>query len=327
MYIQDYELKLQQYEFHQRKFLPKDMKLYLSKRRIRDWYEHWEGDVYISFSGGLDSTVMAHIIQEELGNKVPLVFCNTGLEYPEIVKFVNTYDDVTTIKPDKRYDKVVKEDGYPLISKETAAKIRKLRHGNLSDKYRNYLMNGDERGKLGKLSNCWKFLIDAPFDTSEKCCDIMKKTPFKKYHKETGRYPFIGITQDEGYMRERKYNRTGCNVYDGSTIKSQPLGFWTKQDALRYVVENGLKISSIYGDIIESNGKYILTGEPRTGCMFCAFGVHLESEPNRFQRMEISHPNQYKYCMNQLGMKEVLKYIGVPYEGNGQMTIADFLGV
>lgn len=48
--------------------------------------------------------------------------------------------------------------------------------------------------------------------------------------------------------------------------------------------------------------------------MFCMFGCHLEKEPNRFQRMKVTHPKQYEYCMNQLGLKEVLEYIGVPYE-------------
>lgn len=72
----------------------------------------------------------------------------------------------------------------------------------------------------------------------------MKKKPFKKYFKETGRYPFIGTTQDEGKMRERKYNKARCNVYDGSTPRSQPLGFWNRQDILRYIVENDLKIAS-----------------------------------------------------------------------------------
>ncbi len=33
--------------------LPLDEKAVLSKRLIREWYEHWQGDVYISFSGGL----------------------------------------------------------------------------------------------------------------------------------------------------------------------------------------------------------------------------------------------------------------------------------
>jgi len=55
-------------------------------------------------------------------------------------------------------------------------------------------------------------------------------------------------------------------------------------------------------------------GEKRTGCIFCMFGVHLEKEPNRFQRMAKTHPKLYNYCMNKLGLKEVLKYIGVEYE-------------
>lgn len=120
---------------------------------------------------------------------------------------------------------MIKVHGYPLISKETASKIRKLRHGNLSDRYREYLLHGDERGSFGKLAEKWKFLIDAPFDTSEECCYIMKKKPFAKYVRQTGRAPYIGITQDEGFRRQRKYNRTGCNVYDAEHPKSQPLGF------------------------------------------------------------------------------------------------------
>jgi hypothetical protein len=48
--------------------------------------------------------------------------------------------------------------------------------------------------------------------------------------------------------------------------------------------------------------------------MFCMFGCHLEKTPNRFQRMKVTHPKQYAYCMEQLGLKEVLEYIGVPYE-------------
>lgn len=56
------------------------------------------------------------------------------------------------------------------------------------------------------------------------------------------------------------------------------------------------------------------TGLSRTGCMFCMLGVHLEKEPNRFQRMKVTHPKQYAYCMDKLGLREVLEYIGVPYE-------------
>lgn len=365
MYIQEDDLNLNEWQFSQRKYLDYKTKLRLTRTRIQEWSDNWNGLVYISFSGGLDSTVLLHLVRSALGEDVPAVFSDTGLEFPELREFVKTFDNVTWIKPKMPFTQVIKKYGYPIISKETAAKIRKLRHGNLSDRYRNYLLNGDERGKLGMLAKKWQFLINAPFDTSEKCCDVMKKTPFREYHKQTGRVPFIGVTQDESFMRERQYARTGCNVYDAGKPKSQPLGFWTKQDVLRYVVENQskydmylqrskikpfnnkqeqlvkeakeyiktnkrLEICSVYGEIREKeDGAYYLTGEQRTGCVFCAFGCHLESEPNRFQRLEQTHPQLYKYCMDQLGMKKVLDYVGIPttsWEAQGQMNIEQFIG-
>lgn len=335
MYIQEDDLNLNEWQFSQRKYLDYETKLRLTKTRIKEWYDNWGGLVYVSFSGGLDSTVLLDLVWKVLGDDVPAVFSDTGLEFPELRGFVKGYGDkVTWIKPDMNFKQVIKTYGYPVISKETAAKVRKLRHGNLSPKYRNYLLNGDERGKLGMLAKKWRILLNAPFDTSEKCCDVMKKTPFRKYHKETGRVPFIGVTQDESFMRERQYARTGCNVYDAGKPKSQPLGFWTKQDVLRYAVENDIKICSVYGEIKQYfDGTYYLTGEQRTGCVFCAFGCHLEKEPNRFQRLEKTHPKIYDYCMKPceqggLGMKEVLKYINVPYESNdikGQMSITDYI--
>lgn len=57
-----------------------------------------------------------------------------------------------------------------------------------------------------------------------------------------------------------------------------------------------------------------MSGVSRSGCMYCMFGVHLEKEPNRFQRMQATHPRQYDYCINRLGCKEVLDFIGVPYQ-------------
>ena len=131
-------------------------------------------------------------------------------------------------------------------------------------------------------------------------------------------------------MRAHQYAHTGCNVYDAKTVKSQPLAFWTKQDVLRYVVENDVEICSVYGDIKQSPcGQYYLTGEQRTGCMFCAFGSHLEPEPNRFQRMSVTHPAQYQFCMKPvcqggLGMGDVRDYVGIAWqtwESVGQMNM------
>ena len=96
------------------------------------------------------------------------------------------------------------------------------------------------------------------------------------------------------------------------------MGFWTEQDVLQYIVENNLKICSVYGDVVEEtdmlgNKTYRLTGEQRTGCMFCMFGCHLEPHPNRFERLRFTHPKQYRYCMEKLGLDEVLNYIDVDH--------------
>lgn len=96
-----------------------------------------------------------------------------------------------------------------------------------------------------------------------------------------------------------------------------------KMYLLTYLLTYKLPISSVYGEIKQdSKGKYYTTGVERTGCMFCMFGCHLEKEPNRFQKMAITHPKQYDYCINQLGLGEVLDYIGVDYKPkNKQLTI------
>ena len=53
--------------------------------------------------------------------------------------------------------------------------------------------------------------------------------------------------------------------------------------------------------------------------MFCMFGVHLDKTPNRFQQLQKTHPQLWRYCMKPwdkggLGMREVLEYMGIPYE-------------
>jgi 3'-phosphoadenosine 5'-phosphosulfate sulfotransferase (PAPS reductase)/FAD synthetase len=48
-----------------------------------------ENNAYISFSGGKDSTVLSHLIDEALpNNHIPRVFINTGIEYKLLVAFV-----------------------------------------------------------------------------------------------------------------------------------------------------------------------------------------------------------------------------------------------
>lgn len=288
-------------------------KIQVSKARIIEFVEKFDDKIYVSFSGGKDSTVLLHIVRSVYPNAVA-VFIDTGLEYPEVRQFALSRDNVVVVKPEMNFRKVIETYGYPIISKQEAAKIRKLRHSNLSDRYRNYLLNGDERGKYGMLAKKWQPLLEAPFDVSEKCCDVMKKKPAKEYEKQTGRKPITGMMASESRLRLKVWLDYGCNIFDSQRAKSNPLSFWTEQDILRYIKEYDLEYASVYGDIIEDeNGRLITTGEHRTGCVFCGFGCHLENNPNRFQRLKKTHPKLYDYCMRESGlnMREVLNYIGV----------------
>ena len=296
------------------------MKVERTKRRIAEWVDYYgEDGVYISFSGGKDSTVLLHLVRS-LYPEIEAVFCNTGLEYPEIVKFVKDIPNVRILKPELTFKQVIEQKGYPVISKSVANTVR-LARKNIEegkDTLRVRQIKGLEVGSKFNKGK-WEFLLDAPFKISDECCNEMKKKPFKKYEKETGRVPFIGTLAAESQQREAVYLKTGCNAFDSKKPKSTPLGFWTEQDILQYIFENNLTICSVYGDIVEEsdmlgNKSYRATGEQRTGCMFCMFGCHLEKEPNRFQRMKYTHPKQYKYCMEKLNLKEVLDYINVKYD-------------
>lgn len=162
-----------------------------------------------------------------------------------------------------------------------------------------------------------------PADISEYCCEALKKEPFKRYVKETGRQPFIGITQDESFRRENQYNHTGCNVYDGHTIKSQPMGFWPKNEVIQYAVEQRIPICSVYGTPYQDKkGNWYFTGEQRTGCCVCGFGCHLEPVPNRLQRLRTSDNDKHRrMCEGCLQIKnhgmtyeQALNYAGIPTE-------------
>lgn len=336
-------------DLQQMQSLPLEAKILMTQRRIRDWVDYWHGDVYVSFSGGKDSTVLKHIV-DGMYDDIPAVFVNTGLEYPEIQQFVREIKagkhtcfnpDVEIIRPEMRFDEVIQKYGYPVVSKSVSRAIHYARLNISQGKQSIYTqqLDGTAMDRQGRKSlfnkKKWAYLLDAPFKTSDSCCDVMKKRPVNRYEKSTGRKPIVGTMAYESATRQASWLNRGCNAYEGKKARSAPLSFWTEQDILHYIKQFNVPYCPVYGEIrvkhspdaidgqinlIDYLGDYEpedtleTTGCDRTGCMFCMFGCHLEKAPNRFQRMKQTHPKQYAYCMDKLGLKEVLEYIGVPYE-------------
>lgn len=287
--------KLEYWQLQQRQGQPLDIKEQLTANRIKAYYEKLNGEVYVSFSGGKDSTALLHQVRR-IYPHVPAVFVDTGLEYPEIRDFVKTIDNVIWLKPKMPFTQVIEKYGYPVVSKETAQKIKEVRETK-SEKLKSKRMNGDEKGN-GKISEKWQFLINAPFKISDRCCHIMKKQPVKKYEKETGRSAIVGTMAADSRLRESSYLQHGCNSFEGRAM-STPMAFWLERDVWDYIKKYGIEYSKIYD-----------MGYSRTGCMFCMFGLHMD-ESNRFDRMRITHPQIYNYCMDKLGLREVIRYCGI----------------
>lgn len=262
--------------------------------------------------------VLLHLIRS-LYPEVPAVFSDTGLEYPEIREFVKQFDNVTIIRPEMTFKKVIQEYGYPVISKDVSRTLHYARKESGWALLKIHGLNKDGSYSRWKATHYkqWAFLKDAPFEVHDYCCTVMKKRPLFKFQKETGLLPYVGTMAEESVQRTQAWMQTGCNAYEGTHPKSAPLSFWTEQDILQYIVENDLPIASCYGEIKkDENGKLFTTGVHRTGCMFCIFGAHLEKSPNRFERMKETHPKQYDFCMrpldeNGLGLDAVLNYLNI----------------
>lgn len=380
------------HDLKQMQSLPLEAKIRMTKERIEAWYESWwryeiydkatgktrfvtfdnrdysatppmketefiesaiPGAVYVSFSGGKDSTVLKHIV-DSMYSDVPAVFVNTGLEYPEIQHFVRETKaekygcfnpDVEIIRPEMRFDEVIKKYGYPVVSKRVAGYVETAKRN--PDSKRAKWIRGEEWTKF-VTGGKWAFLIDAPFMVSAKCCAVMKHKPINQYGKLTGRKAIIGTMATESPNREQAWLVNGCNAFEAKTPTSQPLSFWTEQDILHYIKKFNVPYCPAYGEIkVDDNPEFegqinwidylecyepqdhlVTTGCNRTGCMFCMFGCHLEKEPNRFQRLKQTHPRQYEYCIcggemvngkwqpnkKGLGLGHVLDYIGVKYD-------------
>lgn len=239
--------------------------------------------VYCSFSGGKDSTVLLHLCRV-LYPDILAVFCSTGNEYPEIVRFVNeqkaTGANIQIIRPKITPREVWAKYGFPLIGKESADKIHKIRVNPASKTAQTFLGNG-----YFCLAKRWRYLLTESYEVSPACCKKLKKDPFHLFEKETGRRPITGIMASESKMRAGQWVRSGgCNVF-GEKSASRPLSIWTEEDVWNYIHRENLAISEIYHK-----------GAKRTGCMGCGFGAQFDDD-ERFSILLKEHPKCYDMVM------------------------------
>ena len=304
------EMKYSQEDLKIQLALPYEMKVKKAQLRIKEAVQQYgEDGLCLNFSGGKDSQVLLDIVQK-MGYNIPVVYCNTGLE-DRGSRLIGEEMATIVVRPELTFAQVIQKYGYPIISKEVANRIEITRktmkkYGSdysvdkLCRSVRESLYGFEDRENSMFDFTKYRFLLDAPFKISNKCCEINKEKPLDNYQKREKRIPLIALLANESYRRKLAWRKLGCNAFDTAKPSSRPLMIWTEQDILRYLKENNIKIAPEYGVIIEKSKKgekYLdLSGSKRTGCMYCLFGISRQRD--RLLLVKQREPKLFNYIMN-----------------------------
>jgi len=263
-------------------------KIKLAEDEIKKHYQLNDGNIFVSFSGGKDSTVLRHIALK-LYPDLKVVFSDTTNELHEVYQFVKSFNNVVWCRPTISFIDSVKLHGFPLVSKEVSHLVWQLKNIQ-SSKTKKLRMYGNNNG-VGKVPEKWKFLAEQRFDLNNKCCQRLKKDPLEKFSKETGLKPMIAIMSGESRLRKQlaMYGKD-----DGNHCYPFLRTGWTDQDIWEYADKFNIRFAECYYD--RYVGDIFLKGENRTGCEYCGFGIHLE-ENSRFNRSRLLTPKRYKKMM------------------------------
>lgn len=331
----------------QKQSLPYEAKVAHAINKAREFFDRMDGDVFCSV-GGLDSITLLKFLRKYVSKDIPGVSVSS-LEDKSVQEVHDTFDNFIKLKPLKSKVQVIREHGFPVISKEKAGKIRMLQ--NPSEKnatVRHAIITGEtgayggfrtkETGSRMRLPQKWLDLfggpenekygtnyLTAPFKVSNECCYWMKEKPCDNYAKETGRKPYMGLMASEGGQREKALMKHGCNYYGKTVTRSAPFAIFSRQDLLQLALDLEAPVPKIYGEIVrDENGLLRTTRAQRTGCSMCGFGIHIEKRPHRFDRLREDNPAEWHFWMHECvtdpetgeryGWGKVLDYIGVPWE-------------
>ena len=316
-------------EFIQRQQLPYAAKVAHAENKAWEFYNRLNGDCHISV-GGLDSITLLLFLRR-IGIDVPAISVS-ALEDVSIQR-VHKMLGIERIRPYRTQEQIIREFGFPVLSKQIAGKVDLLQHPTEKNQtVRHAIMTGDtgaqggwRKGTRMKLPKKWleKFAgyenarygtsyQIAPFLISNKCCYYMKEKPCDDWAKAHKSSPYLGLMASEGGQREKALMANGCNYYGKTTTRSAPFAIFDRQDLLKLALELNAPIPEIYGKIECANdGTLHTTRAQRTGCYLCGFGIHLERRPHRFDRMREDNPKLWHHVMYDVGWGAVLDYIGV----------------
>lgn len=359
----------------QKQSVPYATKVKMSEVRIEAFVEEAKKrglNCHVSV-GGLDSIVLGHMIRKMgyTADEVPFVSASS-LE-DKSIQAVHKEMGCICVKPLKPKVRILQEEGFPVLSKRIANKINTLANPTEQNKTVRHAIITGECGEQGHFATDSKMKLpktylqlfggldeegralgySAPtnFKVSHRCCYYLKEAPCDNWAKEHKSVPFLGLMASEGGQRADALEEHGCNYFGKTTARSCPFAFYFHSDVIHLAMDLGVHIPEIYGEVKISetpnaNGdyEYKTTGEQRTGCSMCGFGIQMETRPHRFDRLYERNPKEWDFWMNKCckdedgtpyGWGRVLDYIGIAWrdpehwwlksEIQGQTTLFDYL--
>ena len=322
--------------FRELQALPYRLKIQYAMGKALEFYDAMDGRVFCSV-GGLDSITLLLFLRKYVDPNIPGVSISV-LEDKTVRDVHKQLDNMIFLKPYKSKVQVIRDHGYPVISKEKAGKIQLLQNPTEKNKtVRHAIMTGEtgayggfRKGTKMRLPQKWLDLFGgpenetygtnyqtAPFKVSPDCCYHMKEKPANDFAKQNGLNPYIGLMASEGGQREKALIKHGCNYYGKTTVRSCPFAIFMRNDILQLAIDLEVPVPEIYGEIKKyANGTLETTKAKRTGCTMCGFGIHIEPRPHRFDRLRQTNYNEWKFWMYDMGWGKVLDYIGVFWEND-----------
>lgn len=323
---------------------PYDFKVKYAELRIREFIRECDCrnlNTHVSV-GGLDSITL-YLFIKSLGIDIPGI--SVSILEDKSVQAVHKQLGLEKIDPYKSKVEVIREFGFPVLSKEIASKIELLQNPSEDNKTVRHAIITGETGAYGgyrtgtrmKLSQRWLNLFGgyenenegvnyniAPFRVSAKCCYYLKEKPANDWAKKHNSVPFLGLMASEGGRRQKSLMLNGCNYFGKTTIRSAPFAIFSRSDLLRLALDLQVPVPAIYGEIRQNeDGTYYTTKAQRTGCSMCGFGIQLEKRPHRFDYLRQTNPAEwefwmYKCCKDEnghpYGWGRVLDYIGISWK-------------
>ena len=365
-------------EMLKKQSLPYSIKVRMTKNRIRNFIEEAYNrglNTHVSV-GGLDSIVLAYLIRMMGYSEKDVPFVSASSLEDASIQKVHKEMGCIVVKPLKSKATILQDEGFPVLSKKIANKINTIANPTEKNKTVRHAIITGECGEQGhhaidskmRLADKWLRLFGGydeegralgykcpdNFKVSHKCCYYLKEAPCDNWAKEHHSVPFLGLMASEGGQRADALEEHGCNYFGKTTARSCPFSFYFHSDVIHLAVDLNVHIPEIYGDVVISKEKnefgdyeYSTTGEQRTGCSMCGFGIQLETRPHRFDRLYERNRREWEYWMRMCckdkdgtpyGWGRVLDYIGVPWEDpehwylnangeqiKGQLSVFDFM--